>query len=264
MEPSVSTIISEKADGIGLLIFNNPDRRNAMTLDMWSATSAALGDFETDESVRVVVMRGAGGKAFVSGSDITQFEDQRKNAEQSAAFAQHSADALQRMASFSKPLIAMIQGYCIGGGVRVAAEADIRIASDQSVFAIPAAKLGLGYSFESVEKLVGLIGPGAVKDLLLTGRRVGAPDALRMGLVNMVVPESDLAQAVRDLALEIAGNAPLTIRAVKIAVEQALLPLTSRNMDLVNSSIRACFDSEDYAIGRKAFAQKQTPRFTGS
>jgi enoyl-CoA hydratase len=264
MESPASTIITRKADGIGHLIFNNPDRRNAMTLEMWGAAIAALQEFGSDAAIRVVVMRGAGGKAFVSGSDITQFDDQRKNAEQSAAFARHSADALACMGSFSKPLIAMIEGYCIGGGVRVAAAADIRIASDKSVFAIPAAKLGLGYSFESVEKLVGLIGPAAVKELLLTGRRIDAHVALRMGLVNMVVTEADLEKATQELALEIAGNAPLTIRAVKIAVEQAMLPPANRNMDVVNASIRACFDSEDYGIGRKAFAQKQTPRFTGS
>jgi enoyl-CoA hydratase len=264
MESSISTILGEKADGVGLLTFNNPDRRNAVSLEMWRATSSLLQDFENDASVRVVVMRGAGGKAFVSGSDISQFEDQRKNAEQSAVFAQHSAEALQRMTRLSKPLIAMIQGYCIGGGVRVAAAADIRIASEASVFAIPAAKLGLGYSFDSVEVLVGLIGPAAVKELLFTGRRVSAIDALRMGLVNKVVPDAELERTARDLALEIAGNAPLTLRAAKIAVAQAMLPPVNRNMELVESSIRACFDSQDYAIGRKAFADKQTPRFTGA
>ncbi len=264
MEFAISTIVSEKADGIGHLIFNNPDRRNAVNIEMWQAISSVLQDFENDASIRVVVMRGAGGKAFVSGSDITQFEDQRKNAEQSAAFSQHSKNALQRMAMLTKPLIAMIQGYCIGGGIRVAAAADIRIASDQSVFAIPAAKLGLGYSFESVEKLVGQIGPGAVKELLFTGRRMNAADALRIGLVNKVVPDADLEATVRDLALEIAANAPLTIRAAKIAVEQAMLSHADRNMELVESSIRACFDSQDYANGRKAFAEKQKPRFTGN
>jgi enoyl-CoA hydratase len=264
MESPISTILSEKADGIGVLTFNNPDRRNAVSLDMWRAIAAALQEFEDDASVRVVIMRGAGGKAFVSGSDISQFEDQRKNAEQSALFSRHSAAALERMATLSKPLLAMIQGYCIGGGVRVAAAADIRIASEQSVFSIPAAKLGLGYSFESVEKLIGLIGPAAVKDLLFTGRRVGATEALRMGLVNQVVPDADLETTVRALAAEIAANAPLTIRAAKIAVAQAMLPTANRDMALVEASIRACFDSQDYAIGRKAFAQKQTPRFTGA
>jgi enoyl-CoA hydratase len=264
MESPISTIIAEKADGIGVLTFNNPDRRNAVSLDMWNAISTVLQEFENDASVRVVIMRGAGGKAFVSGSDISQFEDQRKNAEQSALFAQHSSAALLQMATLSKPLLAMIQGYCIGGGIRVAAAADIRIASEQAIFAIPAAKLGLGYSFESVEKLIGLVGPAVVKELLFTGRRVSAVDALRMGLINQVVSDADLEETVRNLALEIAANAPLTIRAVKIAVTQAMLPPANRNMEMVETSIRACFDSQDYAIGRKAFAQKQVPRFTGA
>jgi enoyl-CoA hydratase len=264
MTSPASKIIGEKADGIGVLTFNNPDRRNAVSLEMWDATVSVLQEFEADASVRVIVVRGAGGKAFVSGSDISQFDDQRKNAEQSALFSQHSAAALRQMETVNKPVIAMIQGYCIGAGVRVAAAADIRIAAYQSVFAIPAAKLGLGYSFESVERLVGLLGPAAVKELLFTGRRLSATEALRLGLVNQVVPAADLEGVVRTLALEIAANAPLTIRAAKTAVTQAMLPIEKRNMELVDASIKACFDSEDYAIGRNAFAQKQVPRFTGN
>jgi enoyl-CoA hydratase len=264
MESATDKIISEKTDGIGYLTFNNPARRNAVSLDMWRAVSSVLQDFGSDPAIRVVVMRGAGGRAFVSGSDISQFEDQRKNAEASAAFSRHSADALQHMAALSKPLIAMIQGYCMGGGIRVAAAADIRIASELAIFGIPAAKLGLGYSFDSVEKLVGLVGPAITKELLFTGRRVGAQDALRMGLVNQVVPENELEGAVRQLAVEIAQNAPLTIRAAKVAVDQAMTQPGKRDMALVEASIRACFDSQDYAVGRKAFLEKRTPQFTGS
>jgi enoyl-CoA hydratase len=264
MQSTAPVIIGEKADSIALLTFNNPDRRNAVNLDMWRATDSLLQEFENDPSIRVVIMRGAGGKAFVSGSDISQFEDQRKNAEQSALFSQHSAQALQRMAAFSKPLIAMIQGYCIGAGVRIAAAADIRIASEQSQFAIPAAKLGLGYSFESAEKLVGLVGAAAAKEMLFTGRRICAEEALSIGLVNHVVPDEYLEEAVRNLAADIAHNAPLTIRAAKIAIDQVLLQPAERDMALVEASIRACFDSQDYTVGRKAFAEKQVPRFTGS
>lgn len=263
MQAQKPNIIGEKSDRIALLTFNNPDRRNAVSLDMWSAIDALLQEFENDPSVRVVVMRGAGGKAFVSGSDISQFEDQRRNAEQSTLFSQYSKQALQRMATLSKPLIAMIQGYCIGAGVRIAAAADIRIAAEQSQFAIPAARLGLGYSFESAEKLVGLVGPAAAKEMLFTGRRICAEEALRMGLVNHVVPDEYFEEAVRNLAAEIADNAPLTIRAAKIAIDQVMLPPAKRDMTSVQASIRACFDSQDYVIGRKAFAEKQAPRFTG-
>ena len=257
-------ILSVKTGGLGYVTFNNPERRNAVSLDMWQSVAAVLADFEDDPSVRVIVMRGAGGRSFVSGSDISQFEDLRKSAEQSEVFAKFSSEALKKMSACSKPLIAMIQGYCIGGGVRVAACADIRIASDDAVFGIPAAKLGLGYSFESAEILVGLVGPAFAKEMLFTGRRLSADEALRIGLINGVAPRDSIEAKVAELASEIARNAPLSVRAAKIAVDQAMLAPEKRDMGLVAASIRACFDSQDYAIGRKAFKDKGTPEFTGS
>jgi enoyl-CoA hydratase/carnithine racemase len=256
-------ILAEKKNGIGWLTFNNPARRNAMSLEMWQATGIVLDDFENDPDVRVIVMRGAGGKAFVAGADISQFEDQRKNAEQAAVYASISEGAKNRMASLNKPLIAMIQGFCIGGGLGVATTADIRIASEDSFFGIPAAKLGLAYAFESLNKLVGLVGPAFAKEILFTGRRLDASEALRIGLVNRVVPVDHLESTVSELAQEIAANAPLTVRAAKLTIDQIMLDADKREMSRVEASIRACFDSQDYAIGRQAFMEKQTPRFTG-
>jgi enoyl-CoA hydratase/carnithine racemase len=264
MQLSTEKILAEKEDGIGWLTFNNPERRNALSLDMWQAIGEVLENYESDPAVRVVVMRGAGGKAFVSGADISQFEDQRKNAEQAAAYASVSEGAKKRMAMLDKPLIAMIRGFCIGGGLGVATNADIRIASDDSRFGIPAAKLGLAYAFDSLRKLVDLVGPAYAKEIMFTGRRLTAEEALRIGLVNRVVPAEQLEATVREMAAEIAANAPLTIRSAKITIDQIARDPDKRDMELVEATFRACFDSADYANGRKAFMEKRTPEFTGS
>jgi enoyl-CoA hydratase len=263
MTGATDKILSVKKGALGYLTFNNPDRRNAVSLEMWQSVAAVLTDFEDDPAVRVVIMQGAGGRSFVSGSDISQFDDLRKNAEQSEAFAKFSSAALQKMGALSKPLIAMIQGYCVGGGVRVAACADIRVASGDSVFQIPAAKLGLGYSFESAEVLVSLVGPAFAKEMLFTGRRLSADEALRIGLINRVTPGDQLERTTEELAHEIARNAPLSVRAAKISIDQAVLDPEKRDPALIAGSIRACFDSQDYTIGRKAFKDKTTPEFTG-
>jgi enoyl-CoA hydratase len=245
------------------LTFNNPDRRNALSLEMWQAIGEVMESFENDSDVRVVVMKGAGGKSFVSGADISQFEDKRKDAEQAALYAKVSESAKKRMVTFGKPLIAMIQGFAIGGGLGVAMNADIRIASEDSQFGIPAAKLGLAYAFDSLEKLVNLVGPAMAKEILFTGRRLNAAEALRVGLVNRVVPVDQLESTVRELAAEIAQNAPLTIRSAKITINQIVRDPDKRDMDLVDASFRACFDSADYANGRKAFMEKRKPEFVG-
>jgi enoyl-CoA hydratase len=257
-------IIAKKEQGIAWLIFNNPERRNAMSLEMWQATGAVLEDFEADPTVRVVVMHGAGGKAFVSGADISQFEDVRKNAEQQARYASISEEGKQSMIRLTKPLIAMIQGFCIGGGLGIATNADIRIASDDSQFAIPAAKLGLAYEFKALKKLVDLVGPAFAKEIMFTGRRLKADEALRIGLVNRVVSGDALLPTVRALAAEIAGNAPLTVKSAKITINQAVLDTDERDMDSVEAAFRNCFDSNDYEVGRKAFMEKRVPEFSGS
>ncbi len=266
MEPaqsSTSKILAEKDSGVGWLIFNNPERRNAVDLDMWRAIAATLQDFEKDPSVRVVVMKGAGGKSFVSGGDISQYGEKRKDAEQAENYAKLVGDSRKHLDKLSKPLIAMIQGYCIGGGVAVAGSADIRIASSDAVFGITAAKLGIGYSFENTRKLVNLVGHAFAREMLLTARRFSAEEALRAGLVHRVVPADRLEDAVKQTAQEIAANAPLSLRATKIMLEELASAPDHADMTRVNASIRACFDSEDYATGRKAFLEKQKPVFVG-
>lgn len=264
MTKPTDRVLVSTADHVGWVTLNNAERHNAISLDMWHALGFALDTFEQDQDVRVVVLAGAGGKAFASGADITQFEDQRKNAEQSENFSRASRGALRKLDAFPKPIIARIDGYCIGGGVRLAAGCDIRVASSNAVFAIPAAKLGLGYSFDSVEKLVRLVGEAATRDILFTGRRFDAAEALRLGLVSRVVVADDIARHVRDLACEIAANAPLTVRAAKLAIDAAAHDATSRDMTRVDAAVRACFDSRDYAEGRKAFKEKRKPDFSGT
>ncbi|WP_417209702.1 enoyl-CoA hydratase [Antarctobacter sp.] len=256
-------IKTRQTDGIGWVTLDNPARRNAISLDMWQAMDDAFAAFEADPSVRVVIMHGAGGKAFAAGADISQFEDQRKNAEQAEEYARISRAGRQRIANFPKPLIAMIEGYCIGGGVLLAALADIRIGAENSVYGIPAARLGLGYPFESVEKVVGLVGPAVAKELLFTARRFDAARAEATGLINFAVPTEALEDEVRKMAEEIARNAPLTIELVKYETAQVLRDPAERDMAGVEARIKTCFESEDYSNGRRAFMEKRTPVFEG-
>jgi enoyl-CoA hydratase/carnithine racemase len=263
MQLDTEKILVSKDDGIGWLTFNNPARRNAMSLEMWDAVSIALDDFAADSSVRVVVLKGAGGKSFVSGADISQFEKHRSDAAAEEVYAQSSKAARDKMAALRKPIIAMIQGFCVGGGVGVAMKADIRIASEDSQFGIPAARLGIAYSLEGLHDLLALVGPARAKEMLFTGRRYSAAEALAFGLVNKVVPPAQLEEAVAEYTGEIKANAPLTIAASKVIVNEAIKDLPERNHALVSEVYKACFDSSDFAEGRRAFMEKRKPVFRG-
>ena len=253
-----------RTDGkIGWMIFNNPARRNAMSLEMWQAIGTILEAFQRDDGIRVVVMAGAGDKAFVSGADISEFESKRDSAAAAETYARVSAEARAWLAGLDKPLIAMIRGYCIGGGLGTALAADLRIASDDATFAIPAARLGLGYGFAGIKTLVDLVGPSVASDIFFTARRFDAAEALRVGLVNQVVAVDELEATVRATAEAIANNAPLTILAAKRAVAEVLKDPAKRDVDAVEAMVRACFDSADYAEGRRAFMEKRPPKFEG-
>ncbi len=256
-------ILAQVEDGIGWLTFNNPERRNAMSLEMWQATGDALEAFQSDPSVRVVVMKGAGGKAFVSGADISQFDKVRSNADQAKEYARISDWGRAWLVRFDKPLIAMINGVCIGGGLAIALSADVRFACTGSRFGIPAAKLGLGYAYSGLAMLARLVGPSSARDIMFTGRFLENDEALRIGLINFVTEEADLEARVRAYAAIIAGNAPLTIRAAKASVSAYEHYADSQVSDELNAMIDACFNSADYAEGRKAFAEKRKPKFQG-
>jgi enoyl-CoA hydratase len=257
-------MIARKQDGIGWLTFNNPDRLNAVSMEMWQGVADAMNDFAADDEVRVAVLDGAGDKAFVSGADISEFAKNRGSAAAEENYRAVSASAHQAMASFEKPLLAMIKGYCIGGGVAVSLAADIRIAAEGSVFSVPAARLGLGYAFPGLNTLVGLVGPAMAKEIFFTARKYTADEALAMGLINRVVPLQELESTVKDYARMIAENAPLTIRAAKATVAEVLKDPERRDLDALDVKIKACFDSADFKEGRTAFMEKRKPNFIGA
>jgi enoyl-CoA hydratase/carnithine racemase len=263
LELKTDKMLAEKAAGIGWMTFNNPARRNATSLEMWQAIADILGDFGGDPAVRVVVMRGAGDKAFVSGADISQFEDQRADAQGAARYNEIAERARAAMAALDKPLIAMIHGYCLGGGVAIAMAADMRFAADDSIFGIPAARLGISYGFGYLKKLVDLVGPAYAKEILLTARRFSAEEALGIGLVNRVVPRAELDATVREVCAAIVDNAPLSIVANKATIDEAAKDPGSRDMARIEELARICFDSADYAEGRRAFMEKRKPVWRG-
>ncbi len=263
MKLNTDKMLAEKDGGIGWMTFNNPARRNATSLEMWEAVATIMADFAADDSIRVVVMKGAGDKAFVAGADISQFKEARANATASEAYAKVSEQARTAMESLDKPLIAMIRGYAMGGGLAVAMRADIRIAAADAQFGIPAARLGIAYAFDSLKKLVELVGPSRAKEILMTARRYNAEEAVQMGLANKVVPVDRLEAEVRELCATIIDNAPISVMANKAIINQTLLDPDKRDMALVKRLTDKCFDSEDYTEGRTAFMEKRKPVWKG-
>jgi len=257
-------MLARKEGHVGYVIFNNPERHNAVSLEMWSWTSEILDDFANDGDVRVVVLTGAGGKSFVSGADISKFESERASFEAMKTYNAAVARANEGIASFAKPTIAMIKGYCIGGGLGLAVCCDLRICSDNSTFAIPAAKLGLGYAFPGVKRLVDLVGPAFAKEIFFTARQFNAEEARVMGLVNRVLPAAELESYVENYAETIASNAPLTVKAEKFIINEAVRDEGKRNLARCTELVEHCFTSNDYTEGRRAFMEKRKPAFTGT
>ncbi len=249
--------------GAGWMTYNNPARHNALSLEMQQAVPRAMERFASDDRVRVVVVRGAGDQAFISGADISEFETQRSSSRSRKGFDETFSEATRSYLRLEKPIVAMIQGYCLGGGLATALLADIRIASSDARFGIPAARLGLGYGYEGIQTLVSLVGPAFAQEILLSARRFSAEEAHGMGLVNRVVPKSELAEAVQELAGRMAENAPLTMRAAKFAIRQTQRNPEQRDLDACRRLVEECFRSDDYVEGRRAFMEKRTPAFKG-
>lgn len=256
-------ILKHAAGGVGVITFNNPDKRNAMSLEMWEGFGEALTALRDDETVRVVILRGAGGKAFVAGADIGQFEKVRHNAAASEEYSKRSAAQRALLADYPKPTIACIQGFCLGGGMQVAMLADIRIAAHSSQFGIPAARLGIAYGYDGLRHLVSLVGPSWARLLMYTGMRIDSSEALRIGLVERVFPDDQLWGETMEIAQTISGNAPLAIKAAKITIAQVLKDESQRDMDMIKTIGNSCMDSEDFREGRQAFMEKRRPKFQG-
>jgi enoyl-CoA hydratase/carnithine racemase len=256
-------ILQSVADGVGIITFNNPEKRNAMSLDMWEGFGHALIEMRDDPAVRVVILAGSGDKAFVSGADISQFEKNRHNAQASEEYSRRSAAQRALLADYPKPTIACIRGFCLGGGMQVAMMSDMRIAAANSQFGIPAAKLGIAYGYDGLKNLVSLVGPSWARLLMYTGMRIDAAEAERIGLVDRVLPDAELWGATLEIARTISGNAPLAIQAAKITIAQVLKDPDKRDLEAIKQVGTACMDSEDFREGRQAFMEKRKPRFTG-
>jgi len=256
-------IICERDGAVGRITFNNPERHNAMSYDMWVGGEAAIKQLIADGETRVIVLTGAGEKAFVAGADISKFEKERGTADAVAEYNAAVASFQKTLGTASLPTIAMIGGYAIGGGLAIALCCDIRIASDDSRFAVPAAKLGLGYAASGIDTLMQLVGPSFTKEIFFTARQFDAEEARTMGLVNRIVPRAELQATVDDYTRRIAENAPLTIHAAKTAVGELVKPESERDLDKCAELVLKCFGSADYQEGRKAFMEKRKPAFKG-
>ena len=249
--------------GIRWLVYNQPEKRNAISLDMSVKAYEIVDAFAKSDAERVLVVTGAGDKAFVSGADISEFEEKRNSAAAAKEYQDVSMRMFQIVRNVQKPTIAMIHGYCFGGGVALAACCDLRFAAEDALFSVPAAKLGIGYRVDFTRYLVELVGPAFAKEFLYTGRRFDATEAFQMGFLNKVLPKAELEAHVRATAETIAENAPLSVKAAKVIVGEILKDRAVRDDALCERVIEACSDSEDYKNARRAFMEKKKPVFVG-
>jgi len=263
MKTSTDRMIARKEGAVGWMLFNNPARHNAVSVDMWKAVPEILAAFDEDAEVRAVVLAGAGGKAFVSGADISEFEDKRSSRDAVLAYNAIADKANRAILDCRKPTIAMIQGYCVGGGLGIALCCDLRIASENSRFAVPAAKLGLGYAYPGIKRLADLVGPSFAKEIFYTARQFDAAEAVAMGLVNRVRPAAEIEEYVKGYAAMIGANAPLTLAAVKLCVSEYVKEPGERDLAACQAAVDRCFASQDYVEGRTAFMEKRKPAFRG-
>lgn len=261
---SPSPHLSATLDGaVATVTIDKPERRNAFDTAMWQALPELVRAIEAEDDARVIILRGASGQAFSAGADITEFAEKRATAEAARAYDAVTEQGYDAVRSSQLPSIAAIHGFCFGGGLGLALSCDMRIAADDARFAIPAARLGLAYPFDSLRHLVAVAGPAAAKELIFTGRRFSAQETREMGLVGKVCPAETVYDEAMQLAATIAGNAPLTIRCAKAVIDDAAAWPGAARRDDIEDLATACYASDDYAEGRAAFLEKRKPVFTG-
>lgn len=256
-------LIARRDGRTGWIAFSNAARHNAMTYDMWCALPEALHTFDSDPEIRVIALTGEGDRAFVSGADISEFEQRRASADASAEYNRAVKAATDALARTVKPTVAVIRGICFGGGMGLAVSCDMRVARDDARFCVPAARLGLGYDYAGIRRLLDVVGPACTAEIFATARRYSAAEALQMKLVNHAVPGAGFEAFVAEYLGQIGGNAPLTIAAAMRAIDEALKPAHDQDLGAVAAMVKACFASEDYIEGRTAFMAKRKPVFNG-
>jgi enoyl-CoA hydratase/carnithine racemase len=257
------TVLIRKEPPLGWMVMNRPQVRNALNLATWRAIAEGVAQLEADPAIRVLIMRGVTDEAFISGADISEFKELRSDAEKARAYRQWPNQAIAALTGCNKPVIAMIAGVCVGGGVQVALSCDIRIAARGTRFGIPAARLGLAYPLDGVMALTQIVGPANAREILMSARLFDGEEAWSMGLIHKLVALEELEGFVRKYAAQMSHNAPLTMAAAKACIREALKDPEQRNQKLVEEMVGRCFNSEDYREGLRAFAQKRRPQFSG-
>jgi enoyl-CoA hydratase/carnithine racemase len=248
---------------VGWLVLNRPERRNALSAAMWRAIPQLVGAMTDDPAVRVIAATGAGGEAFAAGADISEFSGNRDDATAAAAYEQMNLAAFRALQETPKPVVAVISGFCIGGGLALALSCDIRLAAQGAQFALPPARRGLAYPTAGIASLLSAVSAATARDLIFTARRIDADEALRIGLVSRVVAREALETSAATLLATIAANAPLTIAAAKRTIAAVDAGLTEAARAEVAALAARCFDSADYKEGRTAFLERRNPVFTG-